>query len=107
LPLSTLNPSCSRRALAADISGESWFNFSSNFITQSLAARPACSVAAFAGAVAGDGEIGTVMGVHGLLGAAEAADDCIDFNDDGGTRGVADPEETAAVDRSIRTRRPP
>jgi hypothetical protein len=58
--------------------------------------------------VAGDSEIGTVMGVHGLLGAAEAAGGCTGIDDDGGTRGVAESDEmTAAADRSIRTRRPP
>jgi hypothetical protein len=84
------------------------FNLNSNFFAQSLAALPACSVAVFGGSVAGDGEIGTVIGVHGLLGDAEAAGARTVFDDDAGTRGVAHPnEETAAADRSVRIRRTP
>jgi hypothetical protein len=91
LPLSTLKPSCSRRALAAHISGESRFNLSSNFFAHSVE-----STSDFGGSLAGDGEIGTVIGVQTFLGDAESAGTaCTVFE---GEDVVAAPDEEAATD---------
>lgn len=109
LPLSTLKPSCTRRALAADISAGSGFNFSSSFVAQSLAPRPASSAAAVGGSLAADGVRGTVIGVHALLADAEPAGAaCTCFGGDDGARVAADSvEETAAAEPWARTRRTP
>jgi hypothetical protein len=72
-------------------SGESRFNLSSNFFAHSVE-----STSDFGGSLAGDGEIGTVIGVQTFLGDAESAGTaCTVFE---GEDVVAAPDEEAATD---------
>jgi hypothetical protein len=77
------------------MSGESWFNLSSNFFAHSVE-----STSVFGGSLAGDGETGTVIGVQTFLSDAESAEAaCTVFEGENGARIVAAPdEEVAATD---------